>query len=460
MQVEPVIVQTDRTEGAARGRFTFTVSVKSANINQGMQMNKRILPVSLLLSVLLCPVAAPSFSPKGLPSGEFESPGGGAFFTGNYDNLFADLLGKSEADINRKIGHAFDQLFFGNGSTQRVYYVSNSDSSMAYIEDIGNGDVRTEGMSYGMMIAVQMNRKDVFDKIWKWAKTYMQVKSGPHEGYFAWHCKTDGTIIDPNAASDGEEWFVTALLFASGRWGNGTGIFDYEMEANQILNTMLHKEGHAGHGRITDMFDRREMLVVFVPEMGANEFTDPSYQVPHFYELWSRWAEHDNEFWKEAAAASRRLLKKAANAETGLFPDYSHFDGTPVRFWPGGHSDFRFDAWRVAMNIAVDHEWYGNDEWEVEECNKLLNFFSSQGRYGNQYTLDGKQLGKDHSTGLVAMNAVAALASTNENRKAFVEELWNASVPSGFYRYYDGMLYILGLLQVSGNFRVYVPADR
>jgi oligosaccharide reducing-end xylanase len=28
----------------------------------------------------------------------------------------------------------------------------------------------------------------------------------------------------------------------------------------------------------------------------------------------------------------------------------------------------------------------------------------------------------------------------------------------GKWRYYDGMLYLLGMLQVSGNFRVYHPA--
>jgi oligosaccharide reducing-end xylanase len=69
--------------------------------------------------------------------------------------------------------------------------------------------------------------------------------------------------------------------------------------------------------------------------------------------------------------------------------------------------------------------------------------------------LDGKQIGNDHSSGLVAMNAVAALASTNKNKKDFVEELWNIEVPEGSYRYYDGVLYMLGMLQVSGNFRVY-----
>ena len=57
------------------------------------------------------------------------------------------------------------------------------------------------------------------------------------------------------------------------------------------------------------------------------------------------------------------------------------------------------------------------------------------------------------------MNAVAAIASTNENRKDFVDALWNTPIPSGKYRYYDGMLYMLGMLQVSGNFRIYKLPD-
>jgi len=56
---------------------------------------------------------------------------------------------------------------------------------------------------------------------------------------------------------------------------------------------------------------------------------------------------------------------------------------------------------------------------------------------------------------LVAMNAVAALAATHPQRKEFVAELWNMAVPAGDGRYYDGLLYLLALLQVSGNFRIY-----
>jgi hypothetical protein len=69
--------------------------------------------------------------------------------------------------------------------------------------------------------------------------------------------------------------------------------------------------------------------------------------------------------------------------------------------------------------------------------------------------LNGKKLANDHSAGLVAMNAVAGLASDTPYARDFLEELWLTPVPRGLYRYYDGLLCMLALLQVSGNFKVY-----
>ena len=83
---------------------------------------------------------------------------------------------------------------------------------MGYLEDTGNHDARTEGMSYGMMICVQMDKKEEFDRIWKWACTYMWMEEGESEGYFAWSCGLDGTRNANGAAPDGEEFFAMALF--------------------------------------------------------------------------------------------------------------------------------------------------------------------------------------------------------------------------------------------------------
>ena len=210
---------------------------------------------------------------------------------------------------SRQKRRCWEQLFYGNDDFERVYYLVGED--MAYIEDMGNGDVRSEGMSYGMMSAVQLDKKEEFDRLWKWVKTYMYQSDGPFQGYFAWHCTPDGEQLDANPASDGEEWFAMTLLFASARWGDGEGIFDYQRQAQEILDVMLHKEDTQSN-LATNMFDLQHKQVVFVPMVGSvSSFTDPSYHLPAYYELWARWAERDNEFWANAAQVSREYFKKA-----------------------------------------------------------------------------------------------------------------------------------------------------
>ena len=379
----------------------------------------------------------------------------GAFQSGQYRNLFEEYLNKSDAEVQKKIEAAWDQLFYGDDSFERVYYPVGDD--MAYITDIGNGDVRTEGMSYGMMIAVQLDKQEEFNRLWKWAKTYMYQSDGPYQGYFAWHCTTDGKKLDANPASDGEEWFATALLFASERWGDGQGIFDYRTQAQEILDTMIHKED-TKNDLATNMFNLEQKQVVFVPKIGRDSsFSDPSYHLPAYYELWARAAQRDNDFWAQAAQTSRDYFKKAADPKTGLMPDYANFDGTP--HGSDDHKDFRFDAWRTLSNVAVDHAWFAADSWQVEQSNRVLDFLASQGidAYSNQFALDGTPLSGDHSTGLVSMAAVAALAADPEKGKPFVKALWDSQIPSGKWRYYDGMLYMLGLLHLSGRFRIYTP---
>ena len=373
----------------------------------------------------------------------------GAVYTEKYRNLFKEL-GYSDAEIDEKVESAWQKLFYGNDE-ERIYYPVGED--MAYIYTADTDDVRSEGMSYGMMICVQMDKQEEFNRLWKWAKTYMQHTSGEFKGYFAWQMKTDGSKISGTPASDGEEYFATSLLFASARWGNGEGIYNYNKEAQEILTTMLHQ---ADDGQGVNMFDKTHKMPVFCPIGNAATYSDPSYHLPAFYEVWAIKAEQDNDFWSEAAEASRQHFKDATNEKTGLGPDYSEYTGAAKN--EGNHGDFRFDAWRIAANIACDYAWWAKDTWATTHANRIQSFFYDQGvdSYGNQWSLDGKNLGPDHSPGLVAMNATASLASSDKKSCSFLEDLWNISPTTGKYRYYDGCLYMMGLLHCSGKFRAYL----
>ena len=376
----------------------------------------------------------------------------GAVSTGKYRNLFKEL-GYSDAEIDKKVESAWQKFFYGTDD-ERIYYPVGED--MAYIYTADTDDVRSEGMSYGMMICVQMDKQEEFDRLWKWAKTHMQHKSGEFKGYFAWQMNTNGTIKDNTPAADGEEYFATSLLFASARWGNGEGIYNYNKEAQEILKTMLHQ---ADDGVGVNMFNKEHKMPVFCPIGNAATFSDPSYHLPAFYEVWAREAEQDNDFWSEAAEASRQHFKDATNEKTGLGPDYSEYSGTAKN--EGNHGDFRFDAWRIAANIACDYAWWAQDDWATTHANRIQSFFYDQGvdSYGNQWSLDGKNLSPDHSPGLVAMNATASLASSDKKSWSFLEDLWNISPTTGKYRYYDGCLYMMGLLHCSGKFRAYLSSN-
>ena len=170
--------------------------------------------------------------------------GSGAFATGHYRNLFAEN-GHSQREIREKIDGAFQQLFHGDPATQAVYFSSgaNSNGPLAYITDIKHHDARTEGLSYGMMIAAQMNKKAEFDALWNWSKTYLYHDSPAHPscGFFSWQAKTNGATLSEFVAPDGESYYAMALYFAANRWGNGSGIYNYKEQADQLLTNMRHR---------------------------------------------------------------------------------------------------------------------------------------------------------------------------------------------------------------------------
>ncbi|HEU6454754.1 MAG TPA: glycosyl hydrolase family 8, partial [Roseateles sp.] len=333
------------------------------------------------------------------------------------------------------------------------------DGPAAYVLDVGNADVRSEGMSYGMMIAVQMGRKADFDALWNWAATHMRYTAGPRKGYFRWQCQPRGCDRDAVPASDGEEYFATALLMAASRWGNGRGLYDYDAQAQALLATMLHKE--AMNGGIVDgvrsMFSAEHGQVVFVPIGDAAGFSDPSYHLPAFYELWARRAARpeDRRRWAEIAENSRAYFSAAAHPRTGLTPDYAGFDGRPQVH--EGHEDFRYDAFRTAVNWSVDQAWWGHNPAAAGLSRRLLSFFAAQPTqpYPHLYTLDGRPLNDEPSTGLMASNAVAALLVDQPLATRFVDDLWALEPPGGRYRYYDGLLQFMALLHVTGRFRAW-----
>jgi oligosaccharide reducing-end xylanase len=393
---------------------------------------------------------------------------GGSFFAGKYRNVFLEF-GYKQSDIESKVAKAYYDLFEG---PDKVYFEVGD--SMAYISDLKNHDARTEGLSYGMMVAVQLNKKDVFDRIWRWTKKYLQHQGGPSDAYFAWSINpktlkrnSEGT------ASDGELYFITGLLFASNRWGNDTGI-DYYAEARRILDAMWRKDGTGG---IYNIINVEHKQITFTPDRFGYNRTDPSYHLPAFFEIWAEFAKDGKEqFYRDCADTARAFLHRACHPVTGLNPDYTEFSGKPPeKSWMS--PAFRFDSWRVPMNIAMDYAWFEKDrEWQEDYAQRFQNFLFSKGinTFEDQYNVDGTKptfilrAGNfqkiRHSLGLLATAASASLIGKGEHRSEFVNALWNAKLEpyeDGYIdTYYDGFLYLFSLMHLSGKYQIQMPASK
>lgn len=402
----------------------------------------------------------------------------GGLATGTYRNLFVEA-GHSEAEVEAKLRQVFDDVFKGKN---RCYFEAGKD--MAYISDLKNKDVRTEGMSYGMMIAVQFDRKDIFDRLWRWSKKYMQMQDGPMKGYFRWSCKPDGTPNAHGPASDGELYYITSLIFASNRWGN-SGEIDYLKEAQYILDCIQPRQteftmrrGMDGKRlekpvttkRTVSLIDPETDLITFVPGVS---FTDPSYHIPAFYEVWARYAEDGRaSYWRECARKSREYLHKSVHPLTGLNDDYNNFDGTPLHNGQLLGDCFRYDSWRVPMNIALDYSWSCSDKvWQQNYGHTIQNFFFSKGidTYLDQYNTDGTlpqqilpagshQPKLRHSIGLMASLAASSIMCSHPKSYDFIDRLWEADhkpdADGYFDAYYDGLLRLFAFMHLSGHYRV------
>ena len=389
----------------------------------------------------------------------------GAWITGKYRNVFLEA-GYNQADIDAKLAKAYSDVFEG---PRKVYFEVGD--SMAYVSDVKNHDVRTEGLSYGMMVSVQLNKKDVFDRLWRWSKAYLQHQTGPREGYFAWSINPQTLKHNSEgSASDGELYFITDLLFASNRWGNNTGI-NYYAEARRIIDAMWVKDGSNG---ITNIFNKEHKQITFTPDTFGYNWTDPSYHLPAFFELWAEYAKDGREqFYRDCADTARMFLHRACHPVTGLNSDYTEFSGAP-KSTPWMPAAFRYDSWRVPMNIAMDYSWFAKDKaWQQDYARHLQDFLSGKGinTFEDQYNLDGSlpdfilQAGGykklRHSLGLVATAASTSIMGTQENSWKFVDALWNAKLEpysDGYFDpYYDGLLYLFSIMHLSGNYQIIKP---
>lgn len=360
------------------------------------------------------------------------------------------------AEVDGKVQAVFDQLFGGKPDTQAIYF-EDPDSDTATISDIYHGDVRTEGVGLGMMITVQLDERDKFDKLWRYAKTVQRYASGTNAGYFQSHCDNAAGVPQPCVDPYGAEQFAMSLIFAHDRWGSD-GAIDYEADALDVLDVMRRKEeldGGVSADGVTNIFDAETHLPFDVPDVRAAFAgqTRPSIVMPAYYALWAQAT--GDPFWSDAAEAGRDFFNRAADPKTGFMPLRAYFDGNAV---PGADT-FTPEGYRVLLNLVLDQIWLRKSVTGVQICERVLQTFSdlrNKGKpYVGGYQLDGTLDSMTPEESLVPLNGATALIVKNGDRKDYIDAVWAMETPTKENRYYTGIVELFALLVLSGKMQVY-----
>jgi endoglucanase len=174
--------------------------------------------------------------------------------------------------------------------------------------DQGN-DTVSEGQAYALLLADAVGDQGTFGRVWTWTRSHLQEPNG----LFAFRANPDGTVADPQPASDADLLIAWALVRAT-----GPQAAEYHREGISIANAVLAHE--------TVRRGDTLMLAAGPWAIGQPVTLDPSYWAPAAYEQLGlltgdvRWRDLDN--------ATIRLSTELTSDGQALPPDWARVDKT------------------------------------------------------------------------------------------------------------------------------------
>jgi endo-1,4-beta-D-glucanase Y len=289
----------------------------------------------------------------------------------------------------------------------------------------------SEGVAYGMLLAVNLADRALFDDLWRYTKLHQNA-----HGLMHWKVRADGVAQHTDSASDADEDMAFALLCADLQWGSG-GAINYRQDAITLIGNIFQ-------------YEVDPVTFAFKPgdAWGSRSTVNPSYLVPAYYRIFSQAT--DDARWLSVASKSYEILGLAAHPATGLLPEWCLPNGQPdPQEGPEG-DDYRYNAARTPWRLALDYVWF-----EVEEARTLTQdltaFASGVGAAGikDGYLLDGTLVGANHNSAFVGPFAAGSMASSDQ---AFSNAAYQETVNLSDNLYYNSSLRALTLLLMTGNF--------
>jgi endo-1,4-beta-D-glucanase Y len=313
----------------------------------------------------------------------------------------------------------------------------------------------SEGIAYGMLITVALDKQHEFDELWKYSQLWLNGN-----GLMNWYINAAGTqVLGTGGATDSDEDMAWALIMADRQWG-GQGSLDkpyLEYAKTQIKAIWDHEVDHTNGD-----------FLLAGDEWAGNLIFNPSYFTPNEYRVFGQ-VSGDEAGWNRVIDKGYEILEKSLNAQSGnttngLVPAWCDGNGVPKVPFDGGPTHYQYDSARVPYRIGVDYCWNG-DERAKTYLAKISQFFANIGasEIVDGYDLNGTPRPDVDSDpngpqSAVFVGTAAVGAMHDASFQAFVDDA-NALVATGELlarsRYYNLSWTVLTLATLSGNLLEY-----
>ncbi|MCF3932196.1 glycosyl hydrolase family 8 [Acuticoccus sp. M5D2P5] len=210
--------------------------------------------------------------------------------------------------------------------------------------DVDNGgQSHSEGQGYGMIFAVEANDPATFDRIWRFTKDNLQIRSDSLLAW-RWRPETAPHVTDINNATDGDILVAYALLRAAMVWDQR----EYAYEADRII-------GDIGRKLVAEVGGRP---VLRPAAFGFDETSGNRGPVVNLsYYIFSAFPLFEivrPEFpWQEIAAAGFTLTEEARHGRRGLVPDWISVSARGTAIANGFDAKSSYDAVRIPLYMAL-----------------------------------------------------------------------------------------------------------
>ncbi len=310
----------------------------------------------------------------------------------------------------------------------------------------------SEGIAYGMLIAVMFDDQPLFDAFWQYALHFLNSN-----GLMSWYIAPDGSAaLGSGGATDSDEDMAWALVMAHRQWaGKGALRESYLSHAQRQIERLWEFE--VDHGSWPGM------LLPGDEWRGQNVF-NPSYFAPHQYRLFGE-ISGDRQGFQQVIDRGYEIVNASlnpanGNRENGLVPAWCDASGTPVEAFPGAMMNYQSDSARLPFRLGQDWAYHQEPRARAYLA-KVSAFFAGIGaeQIGDGYNLSGAaepdpRAPQPNPGSAVFVGSAAVGAQHDPRYLPFIESAYQR-VRTGKLlarsRYYNHCWTVLSLLMLSGN---------